>query len=205
MSELSEEGPVDLVSLPVDRSLWERTFRIAPLVVIGTREGSGWDLAPKHLAMPLGWGPYFAFVCTPTHSTYVNARRHRAFTVSFPDPDRVVETSLTATPREGWLGEKEVLRSLPTRSAETVEGVFLRDGYFFLECELERIVEGFGEAVLVVGRVVAAHARAEAVRTTEREDEELLREAPLLAYVDPGRYAEVDTTHAFPFPEGFRR
>ncbi|NIQ57054.1 MAG: flavin reductase, partial [Gammaproteobacteria bacterium] len=53
-----------------------------PLVLVGTREGEGaYDLAPKHMATPLGWGDYFCFVCTPEHRTYQNATREEEFTV----------------------------------------------------------------------------------------------------------------------------
>ena len=58
--------PVELdVRLPV----WERFFTVAPLVLIGTREADGsFDLAPKHMVLPLGWQNYIGFVCTPRHA-----------------------------------------------------------------------------------------------------------------------------------------
>jgi flavin reductase (DIM6/NTAB) family NADH-FMN oxidoreductase RutF len=86
-----------------------------------------------------------------------------------------------------------------------VDGPFLKDAYFYLECELHRIVDGFGLNSLIVGSVVGACAHRDALRLSEEDDEELLRRRPLLAYVDPGRYAEINTTHAFPLPEGFKK
>ena len=76
------EGFEDFVSLNIDKSLWEHFYTVAPLVVIGTKEDEGFDLAPKHMVTPVGFSNYFAFVCTPRHSTYQNIRREKRFSVS---------------------------------------------------------------------------------------------------------------------------
>ncbi len=77
--------PDELVSLELSLPIWSRFFSVAPLIVVGTREANGnYDLAPKHMAIPLGWSNYFGFVCTPSHRTYQNIQREQAFTVSFP-------------------------------------------------------------------------------------------------------------------------
>ena len=82
------------VELDVRLPLWGRFFTVAPLVLVGTCEADGsFDLAPKHMVLPLGWQNYIGFVCTPRHATYFNAWRERAFTVSYPRPDQLVETS----------------------------------------------------------------------------------------------------------------
>lgn len=194
------------VSLNVDRPIWDRFFTVSPLVVIGTKEGRGYDLAPKHLALPMGWENYFGFVCSPRHATYHNAQRTGVFTVSYPRPDQVVLASIAAVPP---CDDEEALRPemavLPTVTAEAVDGVFLADAYAFLECELERVVDGFGPNSLIVGRVVAARVDADALRTSDESDGDLLQDAPLLAYVAPGRYASIKASHAFPFPADFRR
>ena len=66
MAELhSLAGRQRLVELPVGPELWERVFQVAPLVLIGTKEGEGWDFAPKHMAMPLGWEGFYCFVVQP--------------------------------------------------------------------------------------------------------------------------------------------
>lgn len=194
-----------LVDLDVDRPLWERFFTVAPLVVIGTREANGeYDLAPKHMVTPLAWENYFGFVCTASHSTFRNIQRENVFTVSFPYPDQVLFTSLTASPRCDD-DSKPALKALPTIPAETVDGVFLRDAYLFLECRLERIIDGFGPNSLIAGRVVAARVREDALRSPDVDDQELIARSPLLAYISPGRYATIDRTFSFPFPEGFQR
>jgi flavin reductase (DIM6/NTAB) family NADH-FMN oxidoreductase RutF len=186
------------------RSVWDRVFAVAPLVLVGSKEPSGrYDIAPKHMAMPLGWGDRYCFVCTPRHATYVNVEREHAFTVSFPHRFQVVQAGLAATEREPD-GSKPSLRALPTFRARKVDGVLVHGCYLFLECELDRLVP-FGDEALVVGRMVAASAREEAVRGPDREDEELLRRLPPLAYVSPGRYTSVSAARSFPFPVRFRR
>ena len=138
----------ELVRLDVGAALWERVFHVAPLVLVGTREGGGYDLAPKHMAMPLGRDGWFCFACTPRHATYWNAKHHGAFTVSFPTPELVVETSLAASGREGE-GRKRGLAALDTFPATMVDGVLVAGCLLHLECELDRIVDGFGDASLV--------------------------------------------------------
>lgn len=194
-----------LVSLGTEFPVWERFFQVAPLVVVGTREPhGGYDLAPKHMALPLGWDNWFGFVCTPTHATYVNARREGVFTVSFPRPTQVLLASLAAAPRcEG--DSKPSLQAVPTFPARTVDGVLLRDAYIHLECETHRIVDGFGDNALVTGRVVEALVTEDAIRRSDKDDEQVIFKAPLLAYLAPGRYAEVAHSFAFPFHHGMER
>ncbi|MFQ5690110.1 MAG: flavin reductase [Gemmatimonadota bacterium] len=205
MPDAERGKPEGLLALDLDPPIWERVFTVAPLVVIGTREGDRYDLAPKHLVMPLGWGRHFGFMCSPRHSTYHNARREGAFTVSFPRPTQILSAALAATPREGWAGEKPIVSALPTFRAGTIDGVLLEDAYLFLECRLHRVVDGFGEYSLISGRIVAAYADRNAVRITEKEDQELVHQSPLLAYLSPGRFSTIRRSHAFPFPAGFRR
>ncbi len=199
------EAEPRLATLEPDDSMWHRVFTVAPLVLVGTREADGGhDLAPKHLVTPM-WGPWFGFVCSPRHATYRNACRDGAFTVSFPRPSQVVLTSLAASPRCEEDGRKYALGALPTFPAREVDGVLVRDGYFFLECRLDRTVDGFDQNSLVIGRVVAAHADPDALRTLDREDAELVRDHPLLAYLAPSQFATIERSHSFPFPAGFRR
>lgn len=199
-------GPAggEMVDLAVDTPIWERFFLPAPLVVVGTKEGEGFDLAPKHMAIPVGWENYFGFVCTPRHGTYHNAKREGAFTVSVPRPSQLVVTSLSAQPRDAS-GATRGIDLLSTEPARVVEGVLLRDASVHLECELDRVVDGFGVNSLVVGRVVAARVRADSIRASEASDAELLERSPLLVYLPPGRFAEVSSTKAFPFPADFRK
>jgi flavin reductase (DIM6/NTAB) family NADH-FMN oxidoreductase RutF len=193
--------PDEVIHLDLGERIWNRVFQVAPLVVIGTKEGDGYDLAPKHLAMPLGWHNYFGFVCTPAHRTYHNAIAAGAFTVSFPRPDQLAVASLTASPRAEDTGSKEPLLSqLPTRRASRVDGIVLQGAYLTLECALDRVVEDLGENGLLIGRIVAAMARREALRVSDGDDQQLVYEHPLLVYLHPGRYAEIRESMSFPFP-----
>ena len=77
----------------------------------------------------------------------------------------------------------------------------------YLECELERIVDGFGPNSLIIGRVVAASAERESLReaSTATTVTSCIAAAGLLAYVAPGRFAVLcGTASAFPYPIDFR-
>jgi len=195
----------EMVSLELDHPIWDRFFLPAPLTVIGSREeGGDWDLAPKHMVTPLSWENYFGFVCAPSHSTYTNIQREKVFTVSFPRPDQVVMTSLTASPR--WEdGSKVEVQAVPTIAARLIGGIFLRDSSLLLECELDRIIDDFGSNSLIAGKVVAAHVHEQALRTEDRDDQEVISQSPPLVYLHPGRFARVTQSDKFPFPTGFRR
>src|SRR5690606_9422546 len=158
-----------ITSIPVEVPIWDRFFTVAPLVIVGTKEGDGHDLAPKHMAMPLGWDNYFGFVCSPEHATQRNAEATGEFTVSFLRPAQIVEASLAAAPR-GEEGSKPSLSAIPTMPARAVDAPLVRDAYLWLECELERVIDGFGRNTLVVGRVVSAAADEAAMRTSDADD-----------------------------------
>ena len=193
------------VELETTRPIWDRFLWVSPLVVIGTVEEDGTpDLAPKHMVTPLGWDNYFGFVCTPRHATFRNAVREGAFTVSYPQPDQLLHASLTAAPRCED-GRKASLLGLPIRGAQAVPGPLIEGAYLQLECRLERVVEGFGENGLVVGKIVAARVLEMATRSLDREDQCLVAEHPLLVYLAPGQFARIGESQSFPFPAGFTR
>ena len=191
--------------LPLDQPIWDRFFSVAPLVIVASQEPDGsFDLAPKHMAMPLGWQNFYAFVCSPRHATYTNIARARQFTVSFPRPSQVAEASMAAGPRcEDQ--SKPMLAMLATVPATAVAGVVLKDCYLALECTLHSIVDGFGTNSLIIGSVVAASADEAFLRADDRDPGEQLTRAPLLAYITPGRYAEIARTAQFPVPKGFSK
>jgi flavin reductase (DIM6/NTAB) family NADH-FMN oxidoreductase RutF len=194
----------ELVEIPTDAPIWERFFVAAPLVLVATKEAEHYDVAPKHLAMPLGWENYFAFVCTPRHATYRNLGVHPEFTVSFPRDDRLLQASMAAGGRRDD-GSKPTLAAVPVFSARKVDGVLVEGCALFLECALDRVIDGFGENSLIVGRVVSASAPRAALRGPEVDDADLLRELSPLVYLAPGRFAVVRETYSFPFPADFRR
>lgn len=194
-----------VISLATDRPIWDRVFGVFPLVIVGSKEEDGrYNLAPKHLAMPLGWGNHFGFVCSPGHTTYHNIRRHGAFTVSYPRPSEVLLASLAAAPRCEDRSKPSFL-VLPTFRALRVDGVLVEGGYLYLECGLRSVIDGFGQNSLIVGDVVGAAAHEDALRDVERDEGDQIYQFPLLAYLSPGRLAEIRQSTAFPFPEGFSR
>lgn len=194
----------ELVDLSTETPIWERFFLVAPLVLVGTKEGDGYDVAPKHMATPLGRDNYFGFVCTPHHATYRNLKAHPQFTVSFPGAELILETSLAAGARQPDRS-KPTLGAVPTVPARAVDGVLVDGCVLYLECELDRIVDGFGENGLVVGRVVAASAPRRALRGHDVDDADLLHELRPLVYLAPGRFGVVELTHRLPLPAGFTR
>ena len=194
------------VELDTDSPIWEQFFTLAPIVLIGTLEPDGTpDIAPKHLAIPMSWDNYFGFVCTPRHATYVNAKRTGQFTVTYPRPEQILYTSLAASPRCGDDGSKPVLAAFETTPATQVDGVFVAGGYINLECEIFKIIDGFGINSLITGKIVSARVHRDALRVSDGDDQELIRKAPLFAYLYPGRFASISDTNTFPMPTGMKR
>ncbi len=201
MSEKSRH----LIELNLEQPIWDRFFSVYPLVVIGTKEPDGTsDLAPKHLAIPVSWDNYFGFVCTPKHSTYQNIVRTREFTVTYARPTQVVLATLAATPRCED-GSKPIVKQLPTIPAKEVDAVLMKDGYLFLECNLHEIYDDFGANSLITGRILSARIANDALRVADGDDQQLVKQAPLLAFLYPNRFAEIDKTQTIPLPRGFKR
>jgi len=194
-----------MIPLKLEHAVWEQVYMVAPLTIVGTREPDGtYDLAPKHLAIPMSWQDHYGFVCTPSHATYANARREGCFTVSFPRPDQILLTSLAAAPRCDD-DHKHALQAIPTISATKVDGVLLENAYLHFECELDRVIDDLGENSLIIGRIVAASVAEDALRDSDRDAQEMIAHSPLLAYLHPGRFAEIVQTNAFPYHVGFKR
>lgn len=203
MNESSMPGNVVTVDTTVP--VWEQFFTVAPLVLIGTRDEDGsLDLAPKHMVTPMGWQNYFGFVCTPRHTTCSNIDRTGEFTVSYPKPSQVLITSLAASPR-GEAGGKPVIDYFRTFPATEINGRFIEDGYLFFECRHFKTIDGFGENCLITGEIIAAYADDDFLRHTEADDQETIHDSPLFAYLAPGRFATIDRSNAFPFPESMKK
>ncbi|NNF41396.1 MAG: flavin reductase [Woeseiaceae bacterium] len=195
----------NIVAIDTSVPIWEQFYTVAPLVLIGTMEHDGAvDLAPKHMVTPLGWQNYFGFVCTPYHSTCRNVDRTGVFTVSYPRPSQVLMTSLAASPRN-QAGSKPVVDCFSTFAAEKIDGNFIEDGYLFFECRHFKTIDGFGKNCLITGEIIAAYADEHFLRNAEADDQETIYDSPLLAYLPPDRFATVDRSNAFPFPESMQK
>ncbi|WP_422080961.1 flavin reductase family protein [Ulvibacterium sp.] len=193
-------------SLDLNLPIWERVFTIAPLVIIGTKEDKGYNLAPKHMATPLGFGNYFGFVCTPRHGTYGNVKENGEFTVSFPKPDQIITTSLSASPREDNISKSQgIVEALSIVKANGMDAPLIKDAYLYLECELYIIIDGFDYNSIITGIVKAVYVDKDYLRVSERDEQEQLYKHPLLAYIAPGRFAKVSDTFNFPFPKDFKK
>ncbi|MGZ8701348.1 MAG: flavin reductase, partial [Gaiellaceae bacterium] len=75
----------------------------------------------------------------------------------------------------------------------------------YLECALERVVDGFGENSLLVGHIVAASAAPDSLRGQDVDDADLLHEIGPLVYLAPGRFGIVRESYSFPVPVDFSR
>ena len=201
-SEVSKK----LISLDTKIPLWDRVYTVAPMVVVGSRGVDGYDLAPKHMATPLGFGNYFGFVCTPRHCTYDNIRETRVFSVSFPTPTQIVSISLSASPRKDLSSKAQaIISSLPTVRASSIDVLMIADAYLYLECELYKIVDGFDDYSLITGKIISAKVQKDYLRTSDHDEKEQLKNNPLLAYIAHGRFASIEDTYNFPFPKDFQR
>jgi flavin reductase (DIM6/NTAB) family NADH-FMN oxidoreductase RutF len=200
------KGFEDFVSLDTKKSLWEQFYTIAPLVVIGTKEGNGFDLAPKHMVTPIGFSNFFAFVCTPRHRTYHNIKKEGKFSVSYVKPDQILLSSIAAMPRcsvEDY--PRDVVQHIPTVSSEDGENIFVADSYLFLECELHKVIDGFDDYSIITGTVEKALVHKNYKIHSDQEQQGQIYENPLLVYVAQGRFAEVHETMAYPYPKDFER
>lgn len=194
------------VKLDLKIPIWNHVFMVAPLIVVGTKEGDNYDLAPKHMATLIGNSNYFAFVCTPNHTTYQNIKKNKEFSVSFPIPDQVILASLSASPRCDELAdEKPILRDLPTSKCKTIDAVVLNDSYMYFECNSAQIIDGFQEYSIITGKIVEACVEKSYLKVTDKDEQQQIYEHPLLAYLAHGRFAKIKETYNFPFPKGFKK
>lgn len=196
---------MNLVKIDTGFPIWDQFFTVAPLVIIGTKEGDKYDLAPKHMVTALGKGNYFGFVCTPRHSTYQNIKLNPFFTVSFPKPDQVVISSLASMPRCGENdSEKPIVNALPTFKSEYLDALFINEGYLFFECELHQIIDGFDEYSLIAGKILNAYVDEAYLRSSDLDESDMINTYPILAYLANGRFSTIRESYSFPFPKDFK-
>ena len=196
-----------MVNITDDPEMWNRFYSVHSLIVVGSMEENGnYNFAPKHMAMPLGFGPYFGFMGTPRKMTYRNIKREKVFTISYPRPEQLVISSLTASRREDD-DTLPIIEQVPTSDAQDIEGKFLKDSYIQLECKLSEMLGKFGEWEIVVGEIVSACAHKDALREEgdDADEDNQIQQHPLLAYLHPNRFSVVEESNAFPFPKDFKR
>ena len=196
----------DFLSLDVHQSIWDHFYTVAPLIVVGSKEESGFDLAPKHMATPLGFSDFFGFVCTPRHNTYQNIKKHLRFSVSFVKPDQILLSSLAAMPRcaENDFSH-QVTEHIPTVTNKEGTSIFLKDSYVMLDCKLHRIIDGFDDYSLITGKVESALVHKDYKIVSDKGQQKQIYEHPLLAYIAQGRFASIRETMRYPYPKDFQR
>lgn len=204
---MQEKDPFkDFISLDVKESIWEHFYTVAPLVVIGTKEDQGFDLAPKHMATPLGFSDFFGFVCTPRHNTYHNIKKCDRFSVSFVKPDQILLSSLAAMPRCAVKDfPKEITDQIPTVTSHDGEAIFLRDSYVMLDCSTYNIIDGFDDYSLITGRINKAQVHKHYKIISDEGHQKQIYDHPLLAYIAQGRFATIKETLSYPYPKDFQR
>lgn len=202
---MQEKDPFnDFVSLEVKENIWDHFYTVAPLVVIGSNEDSGYDLAPKHMASPLGFTDFFGFVCTPRHRTYHNVKNTNRFSVSFVRPDQILLSSLAAMPRcsvENF--SRDITNQLPTIISE--KSIFIEDSYVMLDCSLHRVIDGFDDYSMITGKIQRAWVHKNYKIVSDEGHQQQIYENPLLAYIAQGRFAKIKETLSYPFPKDFKR
>ena len=196
----------DFISLNVKESIWEHFYTVAPLVVIGSKEEQGFDLAPKHMATPLGFSDFFGFVCTPRHNTYHNIKKHLRFSVSFVKPDQILLSSLAAMPRCAVKDfPQEITNQIPTITLNNEASIFVKDSYVMLDCSLHKIIDGFDDYSLITGKIEQAMVHKNYKIVSDEGHQKQIYDHPLLAYIAQGRFASIKETLSYPYPKDFQR
>jgi flavin reductase (DIM6/NTAB) family NADH-FMN oxidoreductase RutF len=98
-----------------------------------------------------------------------------------------------------------IINALPILRAPSMDAPILANAYFYLECKLYKIIDGFDDYSIITGRIKAAYAHRDYLKVSEIDEQEQLAKNPLLAYIAPGRFAKIVATHGFPFPKNFKR
>jgi len=196
----------DFINLNVKESIWEHFYTVAPLVVVGSKEKNGFDLAPKHMVTPIGFSDYIGFVCTPRHTTYHNILKTKRFTLSFVKPDQILLSSIAAIPRCSVDSfPMDITDNIPTISTQEGENIFIADSYVLMDCDLHKIIDGFDDYSIITGKIKSAMVHKDYKVVSDEGQQELIYENPLLAYVAQGRFASIKKTMKYPYPKDFQR
>lgn len=180
-------------------------LNLQPLILVTTLGHSGLpNVAPKTQSMHVGrHGEYFAFVCTPLHHTYQNAKAYGEFVVNYPSPELIDKVSATSEFAEN---EDEVkLAGLTSVPSLVVKPPRIKECVLHLECRLVE-VKDMDVASIIMGKIVSRSANREMFfkQGKAREIMKLLSKHPLLAYIHPGFYATIGIAKKFPFPKNYK-
>ena len=86
-----------------------------------------------------------------------------------------------------------------------MDALLVADSYLYLECELFKIIDGFDENSIITGKIKKAFAHNNYLCISEQDEQQHIKNNPLLAYIAFGRFAKIEQTYNFPFPKDFKR
>jgi len=182
-----------------------RYFSVKPIVLVTTLGPSNIpNVAPKTQCMDVGrHEEYFAFVCTPKHHTYQNAKANKEFVANYPGPELIEEVSATSQFAENV--DEVALAGLTGIPSLVVKPPRIRECRVHLECKVME-VKDLDVASIILGKIVARSASQEVSfeRGKAEESISLLLNHPLLAYVYPNHYTTIRAATEFIFPKNYK-
>lgn len=182
-----------------------RYFTIKPIILVTTLGGNGLpNVAPKTQCMSVGrHEEYFAFVCTPKHHTYQNAKANKEFVVNYPGPELIGKVSAASQFAENV--DEVASSELTSIPSLVVKPPRIKECMVHLECKVVDIKDLDGDSI-ILGKVVARSSNREISFKREMAEESinLLSKHPLLAYVYPNHYTRIDTAEKFIFPKNYK-
>jgi len=137
-----------------------RYFTVKPLILVTTLGPDGLpNVAPKTQNMDVGrTEEYFAFVCTPKHHTYQNAKTNGEFVVNYPGPELIRNVSASSQFAENV--DEIALAGLTAIPSLVVKPPRIKECFAHLECRLVEIKD-LDSASIILGKIVARSASRE--------------------------------------------
>jgi len=180
-------------------------FSIKPIILVTTLGSNGLpNVAPKTQCTSIGrHEEYFAFVCTPRHHTYQNAKADGEFVVNYPGPELIERVSAASQFAENV--DEVVLSGLTSIPSLVVKPPRIKECRVHLECEVAD-VKDLDDGSIILGKVVSRSGDREISfkKGTAEENINLLSTHPLLTYVYPNHYASINTAEKFIFPKNYK-
>jgi len=193
------------MSVKVQLDSHARYFTVKPTILVTTLgPGNIPNVAPKTQCMDVGRREeYFAFVCTPKHHTYQNAKANKEFVANYPSPELIQKVSATSQSAENV--DEIALVGLTGIPSLVVKPPRIKECRVHLECKVVEIKD-LDVASIILGKVVARSASKEASfeRGKAKERINLLSNHPLLAYVYPDHYTTIGSATEFIFPKNYK-
>jgi flavin reductase (DIM6/NTAB) family NADH-FMN oxidoreductase RutF/uncharacterized protein YciI len=176
------------VPLDLDKHEWHPSVLPGQIVVVSTVNEHGEpNLAPKSWIMMAAFaGPVIALGCNVGHTTYRNILATGEFVVNIPG-EPLAERIFALLRYHGM--ERTLRSGFTLGPAERVRPPIVQECRAHLECELES-VKGYGEEVVIFGKVLAARMDAECRSGEKPEQYFTLR--PIF-FLEDETYGSIDT------------